>query len=383
MRKIAVVTGTRAEYGILYPVLRAIEKHPELELSLIVAGMHLSHEFGYTVEEIERDGFKIDAKIDMLLSDDTGARMAKSFGIGVMEIAQTLEMIKPDMILVLGDREEPFAAAVAGTCMNIPVAHVAGGEVATGGHIDESIRHSITKFAHIHFPSTKKSVLRIIKLGEEPWRVHVVGSPVLDVILSERLLSANVIAQRFSLDLSRPVILVVQHPLTLKPEESSTQIRETMEALVEIKEQSIVIYPNTDAGGRRMINVIKKYEKYHFIKTFKNLSRKDYLSLMKMASVMVGNSSSGIIEAPSFHLPVVNIGSRQEGRERSTNVIDVGHDKREIINAIKKALHGKKFLAKVKKCKNPYGDGKASQRIVKVLSEIKITPKLLQKKITY
>ena len=382
MRKIVVVTGTRAEYGILYPVLKAVEARPELKLLLVVTGMHLSHDFGYTVKEIENDGFKIDAKVDMLLSSDTLGGMAKSVGLGVLGMAQTWEQLKPDIILILGDRVEPLAAAISGAYMNIPIAHIHGGDSPRGG-LDEYARHAITKLAHIHFPATRKSMERIIKMGEDEWRVHLVGSPALDMILSEPLLPNEVLVEKFGLDLSAPLVLLVQHPVTTQVDEAPEQMRETLDAIVKLGYPAILIYPNSDAGGRRMIEVIREYERHSLIKTFESLPRREYLSLMKVASVMVGNSSSGIIDAPSFGLPAVNIGIRQEGRERGKNVIDVGHNKREIVKTIKKALTDKAFLAEVKQCQNPYGDGESGPRIAKILNETEITPQLLQKKLAY
>ena len=383
MRKIAVVTGTRAEYGILSSVLKAVEVHPELQLSLVVTGMHLSHEFGYTAKEIENDGFNIETKVDMLLSNDTPGSMAKSIGVGIIGMTHTWEQLKPDIILVIADRVEPLAAAITGTYMSLPVAHIHGGDKSIGGHADDSVRHAITKFSHIHFPATRKSAERIIKMGEEEWRVHMVGSPALDVILNEPLIPAEVLSKKIGLDLSPPLILLVQHSVTTQVDEAPQQIRETLEAIVEIGYTTALIYPNSDAGGRRMIEVIKEFENYPFIKTFESLPRKEYLSLMKLASVMMGNSSSGIIDAPSIGLPVVNIGIRQEGRERGKNVIDVGHNKLEIMRGVEEALNDKEFLAEVKKCESPYGDGKASQRIVEVLSKVEITPELIRKKIIY
>ena len=381
MRKIAVVTGTRAEYGILYPVLKAIEAEPDLELCLVAAGMHLSHEFGYTVREIEKDGFGIHATVDMLPESDSPGAMAQSVGKGIVGMVQAWEQLKPDMILLLGDRTEPLAATIAGAYMNIPVAHVHGGDIC--GSIDDPARHAITRFAHIHFPATQASAERILRMGEEEWRVLSVGSPALDVILNEDLLSSESLARQLGLDLSRPLILLVQHPVTTQVDEAAAQMKETLDAVTEVGHRTVLIYPNSDAGGRSMIEVINEYESNHSIKAFKSLPRPEYLSLMKAASVLVGNSSSGMIDAPSFGLPVVNIGIRQEGRERGLNVIDVQHDKREIIKAIEKAVTDKEFLAQANSGGNPYGDGKASQRIVKVLTEVEITPGLLQKKITY
>jgi UDP-N-acetylglucosamine 2-epimerase (non-hydrolysing)/GDP/UDP-N,N'-diacetylbacillosamine 2-epimerase (hydrolysing) len=383
MKKISVITGTRAEYGLLKPVLKTIQKHPQLQLSLLAGGMHLSYEFGYTINEILKDGFTIDAKFDMLLSDDTGARIAQSLGVGIIEFSQILELLQPNILLIYGDREEIFAAAITATCLNIPVAHIAGGEIGTGGHIDEAIRHSITKFAHIHFASTKKNAQRIVQMGEEAWRVYTVGSPALDTILHKKLILSKVIARKYSINLSQPIILVVQHPLTIQPEKSSKQIKETLEAVIKFKLQTILIYPNADAGGKKMINVIEKYEKYPFIKTFKNIPPKEYLSLMRIANVIVGNSSSGIIEAPSFHLPTVNIGPRQNGREKTLNVIDVGYNQKQIKKAIEKALYDKAFKKKVEKCTSPYGDGTASKKIVEVLHKTTLNSKLLHKKMIY
>jgi len=298
-------------------------------------------------------------------------------------MAKVWQQLRPDVILVLGDRTEPLAATISGAYMNIPVAHIHGGDACVGGNIDDANRYAITKFAHLHFPATGKSAQRIINMGEEPWRVHMVGSPALDVILNEPLTPGEVLAGKFGLDLSQRLILLVQHPLTTQVDEVLNQIRETLEAVVGMGYPVILIYPNSDAGGRKMIEVVKEYEKSSSIKTFKSLPRREYLGLMKVASVIVGNSSSGIIDAPSFGLPAVNIGIRQEGRERGKNVIDVGHKKQEIVKGIEKALMDKEFLAEVKKCQNPYGDGKASQRITEILDKLEITPELLQKKITY
>jgi UDP-hydrolysing UDP-N-acetyl-D-glucosamine 2-epimerase len=381
-RKICVVTGTRAEYGILKPAMNAIKKSPTLELSVIVTGMHLAQQFGYTLREIEEDGFRIDAKVDMLLSGDTGTAMAKSIGNGIISISQALDIIKPDIILILGDRIESFAAAIAGAYMNIPIAHIHGGDSAKAG-LDEYARHAITKLAHIHFPATEKSAERIIKMGEDQSNVFVVGAPGLDSILNEKLIEPEKVAKMYSLDLSEPILLVMQHPVTTEVEDAQKQIRETLDVVVELRHQTVLIYPNADAGGRRMIEVIKEYEKYSFIKAFKSITHKEYLSLMRIASVLIGNSSSGIIEAPSFGLPVVNIGSRQEGRQRAENVIGVNYDKEEIKDAIKTAIYDVNFKEKLKNCKNSYGDGKAGIRIADVLSKIKIDKKLLQKRLTY
>jgi GDP/UDP-N,N'-diacetylbacillosamine 2-epimerase (hydrolysing) len=383
MKKIAVVSGTRAEYGILRSVLNAIKEQKGLTLMLVVTGMHLSHEFGYTVSEIEKDGFKIDARVDMMATDDTATAMAKSVGQGIIGMAQAWERLKPDAIVVLGDRVEPLAAVISGAYMNIPIAHIHGGDATRGG-LDEYARHAITKLSNIHFPATEKSAERIIKMGEDKWRVHVVGSPALDTILNEPLIRPGTIAKKYNVDLDKPLILLIQHAVSTESDMAAEQIRETLEAIVEIRESTIVIYPNSDAGGRRMITVIDDYvKKYPFIRAFPSLPRREYLSLLKIAGVLAGNSSSGIIDAPSFGIPVVNIGTRQEGRERSCNVIDVDNRKEAIVKAVKKALFDSTFIEEVKKCKNLYGDGHAGIKIAKILSGIDRTARLLQKKITY
>jgi GDP/UDP-N,N'-diacetylbacillosamine 2-epimerase (hydrolysing) len=381
MRKIAAITGTRAEYGILKSVFKEIEASKELQLSLIVSGMHLSSEFGHTIDEINKDGFKIAAKIAALHREDTRASMAKSLGECLSRTAEALEKIDPDILLILGDRSEMLVGAVAATYMDIPIGHIHGGDIS--GNVDEPVRHAITKLAHIHFAATKESADRILKMGEEPWRVHVVGAPGLDLIRSEKVPKPENTAVKYRLDLSKPILLVVQHSVVAEADEASSQIRETLEAIKEVGFQTVLIYPSADAGGRRMVKVIKEYEKCPFMKTFKSLPRDQYLDLMKLASVMVGNSSSGIIEAPSFQLSVVNIGGRQKGRQRAGNVIDVQYDREEIKKAIKKALYDEEFREGVKNCKNFYGDGKAGKRIAKILSEIEVNRKLLEKRMTY
>ena len=375
-RKILYITGTRADYGLMKSVLREIENHPKLELELIATGMHLMPEFGMTINEIKKDGFKIH-EIAATYEQDNKQSMANFVGKFIQLLTDKVKKIKPDIILLLGDRAEMLAGAIVGTYLTIPVAHIHGGDISST--VDEIVRHAITKLAHIHFPATEKSAERIIKMGEESWRVHVVGAPGLDLIVNEKLLSKEEICKNLSLDPKKPIFLVIQHPVTMEIEQAEKQMRETMEAITHLKQQTVVVYPNADAGGRKMVEVIKEYEKYPFIKLFKNIPHKEYLSLMKYAAVMIGNSSSGIVEAPSFKLPVVNIGTRQEGRERANNIIDADYDKEEIKKAIKKAL-SPEFKEKVKKCKNPYGDGKTGERVANILDKIKIDNRLLQKK---
>ena len=379
-RKILYITGTRADYGLMQSVMRVIEEHPKLELELIVTGMHIMPEFGMTIEEVKKDGFKIH-EIDTTYEKDNEESMANFVGEFIQLLTKKVNEIKPDLILLLGDRGEMLAGAIVGAYLTIPVAHLHGGEITST--VDEFSRHAITKLAHIHLPATEKSAERIIKMGEDSSNVFIVGAPGLDSILNENLIEPAELSEKYNLDSSKPIFMVVQHPVTTEVRDAHEHIRETLEAIVGLRHQTILIYPNADAGSRAMIEVIKEYEKYPFIKTFKSIPHKEYLSLMKIATVMVGNSSSGIIEAPSFGLPVVNIGSRQEGRERAENVIDVDYDKEQIETAIKKALDDGNFKEKVTKCKSPYGDGKAGIRIADILSRIKIDKKLLQKRLTY
>lgn len=380
-RKIAVITGTRADYGIYYSVLKAIENHSELDLSLIVCGMHLSPEFGLTVEEIESDGFFIADKIETILSSDTGASMAKSIGITLMGITQTLERIKPDVLLVLGDRGEMMAGALAAIHMNIPVAHIHGGEVT--GTVDESIRHSITKLSHIHLPATEDSKERILKMGEKEKDIYVVGAPGIDYIKNTQYLSREELLKRFNLKDDK-LFIMTQHPVTTERDEVEWQVRQTFEALVECGIQTIVSYPNSDNGGREIIKVIEEYRsKYDLFKVFRNLSQVEYLSILNVADAMIGNSSSGIIEAPSFKLPVINIGTRQDGRLRAVNVIDVGYTKEEILSGINKALYEGEYNEKLASCINPYGNGDAGEKIADILCKIEINKELIQKRITY
>ncbi|MGK0466566.1 UDP-N-acetylglucosamine 2-epimerase [Clostridium sp.] len=380
-RKIAVITGTRADYGIFYHVLKEIEKNDALELKLIVCGMHLCPEFGMTINEIEKDGFPISDKFETILAADTGSAMAKSIGLSIISMAQSFERINPDVVLILGDRGEMMAAATAAIHMNIPVAHIHGGEVT--GTVDESIRHAVTKLSHIHFPANEDSKQRILKLGESEKNVYVVGAPGLDFIKKTKYLSRSEMLEKFDLKDDK-IFLLTQHPVTTERDMVEWQIRETLDAVVELGKQTIVSYPNSDNGGREIIKVIEQYRaKYPFLKVFKNLTQVEYLSFLEISDVMIGNSSSGIIEAPSFKLPVVNIGSRQGTRLRACNIIDVPEGKEAVKAGIEKALYDEDFKKKLESCTNPYGDGNASSKIAKILSEIKIDRELIQKIITY
>ena len=385
-RKIGVVTGSRAEYGYLRPLIKEILKHPKLDLFLYLTGMHLLKEYGETAKELDADRFKIKKTIDMgFKKENTGFDMALSIAKGISGFAEEFRKDKPDILVVMGDRVEPLAATIAAVNFNIPIAHLHGGEVGLGD-LDNSIRHAITKFAHIHFTSSDQSKERILKLGEEKWRVFKVGALSLDEIVGKKLLSREEINRKYNLP-NKSIILVSYHPVTTEWEDAENQIKTVLKASAEIANDRdmiiIVLYPNAYPGGYEIVKVIRDSQKEKNIFIFDNLPHYDYISLMNSSVVFVGNSSSGIIEAPSLGIPFISVGTRQKGRERAKNVIDADYEKKDIIKGIKKALDDKEFLSQISKKETPYGDGNASQRIVKRLDEIELNKKLLEKKITY
>ena len=381
MKKIAVITGTRAEYGYLKPLMTEIKKDRTLELISIITGMHLLSEFGNTYKLVEKD-FPDSVKIEMKLEGDSLKDMAKYLASGVKNFVEYFNKNRPDIVIVLGDRSEPLAVALAAMYLNIPIAHINGGDVS-GGSIDESIRHALTKIAHIHFVHTKENANRIKKMGEEQNRIFIVGALTLDTIINKNLPLRNDIFSKYDLNTDRVTFLVLQHPVTTLKDQGYSQMKELFSALEELNKQTIILYPNCDAGGKKFIDLINKYKDRKHFKILKNIPHDDYLALMKSSNLMIGNSSSGIIESPSFKIPVINIGNRQSGRSRSVNIIDTEPDKKKIIESVDFALNNKEFLKKIKSCKNKFGDGKSPKRIVKILTKIKIDNKLIQKQITY
>lgn len=379
-RKVLYITGTRADYGLMKTILNKIDSHPKLDLELVVTGMHLLDEFGHTIDEIKLDGFKLH-KINSTYEEDDKTSMAIFVGDFIKKLSEKIDSIDPDLILLLGDRGEMLGGAVVGSYMSIPNVHLHGGEVTST--VDEMARHAITKLSNIHLPANDKSAERIRKMGEDPKYIHVVGAPGLDSVLNGDLLSKKTLEKKYDIDLSEPLIIVVQHPVTIEFKKAREQMRTTLEVIKELGYRTILVYPNADAGGRKMIEEIKKYEYLSFLSTYKNIPRDDYISLLKYSDVLIGNSSSGLIEAPSLGLPVVNIGTRQRGRERDVNVIDVDYDHVEIKEAIKKCLFDEKFKHDIKEINNPYGDGKTADRVTDILSNITIDEDLLQKKLKF
>lgn len=381
-RLIAVVTGTRAEYGIFRTVIRAIENHPNLDYTIIVTGMHLLDRFGNTIRFIEEDGYKIGAKVQGILEDDsdTPASMARALGREILGMADAFERLKPDIVLVLGDRDEPLAAAAAAAHMNIPIAHMHGGEIS--GTIDESIRHAITKFSHIHLAATKLSCKRIRQLGEREDMTFLVGSAGLDEIYALPALSREDIAAKFGFDPSKKMLLVVQHPVTTEFDEREKNISSILAALERLNIQTLLIYSNADAGNESMMTLVKQtLDRQPNIKMFKSIDRQDYLHFMKHCDAMMGNSSSGIIEAPTCGTPYVCVGTRQNKRERAVSVIDVPYDADKIVDAVTRAMDPP-FKEQIKHAQRPYdpfSDGKTGERIANVLAQVAIDKSIIQK----
>ncbi len=374
-----MVTVARSDYGIYVPVLRRILSDPDLRLHLIVTGMHLSPEFGLTVEAIDSDGFEIGDRIEMLLSSDTPEGIAKSMGLGTIGMAQSYARKRPDILMVLGDRFEMHASALAALPFKIPVAHIHGGEL-TEGAIDDALRHSITKLSHLHFVSTEQYARRVIQLGEEPWRVTVSGAPSLDNLHSLKLLDAQELERQYGLNLNPPPLLVTFHPVTLEYEQTEWQMGELLGALSNIEMPVIFTMPNADTGGRAISRMIKESVNTRALtRVVDTFGTQGYFSMMATAAAMVGNSSSGIVEAPSFKLPVVNIGTRQQGRIRPANVIDVGYDRSEILKGIKKATQPE-FRESLRHLENPYGRGQAADTIVERLRAVALDETLTRKR---
>lgn len=366
-RKIAVVTGTRAEYGLLYWLMKEIQGDSDLQLQLIVTGAHLSLEFGSTWKEIEADGFSIDAKVEMLLSSDTPVAVAKSVGLGTIGFADALDRLKPDIMVALGDRYEILSAVTAATILRIPVAHLHGGE-STEGAIDEAIRHAVTKMSHLHFTAAEPYRRRVVQMGESPDRVFCFGAPGLEYMKRFTPLSRSELERDLEFPLSSPLLLVTCHPVTLEgsPERA---FRKLLHALDKFPEARIVFtMPNADAEGRVLIDMIKDYVDEHpeRAKAFVSLGQRRYLSLMKLCDAVVGNSSSGLTEAPACGKPTVNIGDRQKGRLKADSVIDCAEDRDSIAKAIELALTPE-FAERARSTTSLYGSGDVAEKIVKVL----------------
>ncbi|MGH9617598.1 MAG: UDP-N-acetylglucosamine 2-epimerase [Acidobacteriaceae bacterium] len=377
-RKIAVVTTSRADYSHLYWPLRDLAVHPDVDLRLIVLGSHLSPEFGSTVREIEKDGLKIDARIECLLSSDTDIGMAKTIGLATLGLADQLGAMRPDLLLLIADRYEMLAPVSVALALRIPIAHIEGGEISQGA-IDDAVRNALTKMAHVHFTSTETARQRVIAMGEEPWRVHRAGAPSLDHLRRATLLGRNEVETRLRIDLSPPTILIAYHPVTI----ARDTVREAdalFAALAQADAQLLFCFPNADAGSRDLQQRTRAFLSTRATgQIFVNLDPLTYWSLLAQVDLLLGNSSSGIMESASFALPTVNVGIRQQGRERARNVIDAAADEQQILHAIEQA-RDPEFRAGLAGMMNPYGDGDAAETIVRVLTTVPLSERLLIKK---
>lgn len=378
-RCILVVTGSRGEYGYIRPVLQRM-KGSRLVPHVLATNMHLLPEFGHSVQAFQHDQIRVDTQIHMALAGYTNATMVKSLGIFFVSISDVLHNLRPDIVLVSGDRGEQLVTAIAAAHMNVPVGHIQAGELS--GNIDGISRHAIARFAHIHFAANADAERRLIRSGEQSFRVFKVGAPQLDDFADGKLWSPRRVAERFRLDLNKPTVLVLQHPVTEQMALAGAQMGATLEAVASLGHQTIVIYPNNDAGSLSIQKCIQNHRRLK-MRVERNISREAFGGLLHVASVIVGNSSSGLIEAPFFRLPAVNIGRRQEGRYQGRNVVNVQtHDPEQILKGIRSAMRPS-FRARLPTAQSPYGDGKSSQRIIRVLETIPIDEKLLFKQITF
>jgi len=385
-RRVLFVSAIRSEYDILSSVMRAVDAHPALEAELVVTGAHLSPRFGSTVDEVERDGFRIAAKLESLFDSDGRAARVKGAAVQLLGLAELCERTRPDFLFSPMDREEAITAALVGSYERIPVLHLGGGETADDGNVDNAIRHATSRLAHVHFATTEKSGERLLLSGEEPWRIHVVGAPGLDRVLEVPEMGDVELASRLGFDaMPRRFLMVIQHPIISEVEDAADQMRCTLSAVVSLGLPALVSYPNSDAGGHAIIRVVDEYAARHrdLLRAHKNLPREVFVNAMRRAAALVGNSSCGLAEAPLFRLPAVNVGRRQLGREHTSNVQFVAHDAAAIRAALERAVFDEEYRAEVATCESPYGDGHAGERIADIVSRLEIDERLLDKRLAF
>lgn len=374
-QKVAVFTGTRAEYGLLFWLLKDIQSDPDLELQLLVSGMHLSPEFGETYQQIEKDGFKIDEKIEILLSSDSAVGTAKSMGLGVLGFSDALARLQPDVLVVLGDRFEALAAAQTAMIMRIPIVHLHGGEITEGAY-DDAIRHAITKLSYLHGTSTDEYRQRVIQLGEAPERVQNVGAIGLDHLKRADFMSVDELAQSLEFPLTKPFFLVTYHPVTLGDEAPEASFQALLDALEAFPEHQVILtYPNADDGGRRIIPMLEAYaaSQPERVLAIPSLGQVRYLSAVKHATAVVGNSSSGIIEVPAFDVPTVDIGARQKGRLAAKSVLHCEANHADIERAMLSAV-ARDYKEPTEAIDNPYGQGNTSGKVIEMIKTLDFNP---------
>lgn len=379
-RTICVVNGKRGGFNALLPTMLAISKDPALRLRAVLTDMHLSGLFGRTIRDARR-WIKIDAAVDIRQAGDSGLARTEALGRGLAELARVFSRLKPDMVLLLGDRSETLIAAFAALQLKIPVAHIQGGEIS--GNIDGIQRHAITKLAHLHFAETAEAAARIRKLGEEAWRVYQVGAPYIDFIRQKLYTAEGAVRKKFGFGSREKFLLVLQHPVTTDPDALYPHMQETLDAVKASGLRAITVYPCSDQGYQGIIDAIEERRADPQFSIHKNIPAEDFIGLEAVAEALVGNSSAGIYEAPYVGCPFVSIGARQAGRERESNVIDVPPERGKILAGIKKAMHDRAFRAGLKKTRGIYGDGRAWARIVKVLKTVPLGPTLFEKKMAY
>jgi UDP-hydrolysing UDP-N-acetyl-D-glucosamine 2-epimerase len=392
-RTVAVFTGNRAEYGLQYPILRAVNAHPALEYRLLVSGAHLDANFGRTLDEIRADGFRVDAEVKIEMDAGSLFATAQAIGSGILSLSRVLSEMRPDLMVVYADRFEGLAAVIASSQMNIPTAHIEGGDLTEGGALDDSVRHAMTKLAHLHFTTNQQATNRILAMGEEPWRVHTVGFPAIDLISEGRYATAAEVREKLSVEPAKPLVLFTQHSVTTEFDQAAEQLAPALEALERLAGdgvQVIVTYPNNDAGGRAIIERLDALaaRRVPGIQVHRSLGRYLYHGVLALAKqpehrvACVGNSSSGIKESPAFGCPTVNIGSRQEGRLRGGNVLDAGYDANAIYAATTRCLFDEPFRRQCQVSDNPYYLGDAGRKIADVLAEVPLDQRLLRKRMT-
>jgi UDP-N-acetylglucosamine 2-epimerase (non-hydrolysing)/GDP/UDP-N,N'-diacetylbacillosamine 2-epimerase (hydrolysing) len=379
-RHVCVWSGKRGGFGALAPTMQEIARRPRLRLSVVVTDQHLYDRFGRTVTEVEQR-FPIAAAIDMEQRGDANRDRARAIGVCLTKSADVLADLAPDVLLVIGDRGEVLAATVAAHNLRVAIAHVQGGDIS--GSLDEPVRHAVTKLAHIHFASTRQSAGRIVKMGEEPWRVHVVGDTHIDQILLNRATPAEELCVRYDLPHGQPVLLVLQHPDSTVPDASGAHMRETLAAVRSFDCRTLVVYPCSDQGFEGIIRAIEDYAGSPGWSVHRNIPADDFIGLQSLATCLVGNSSAGLIEAPYFGLPAVNVGDRQIGREHGSNVLHVPPERAAIGSAIDRALNDESLRTQLRSDVPPFGDGTAHRRIADVLESVEIDSRLLNKRMTY
>ncbi len=393
-RKVAVFTGNRAEYGLQYPILRAVAADGRLEPYLLAGGSHLDEEFGKTRQEIESDGFQIYREVKIEMPEDTLYATAQAIGTGILGVSRILDELRPDWLVVYADRFESFAALISGTQMGIPSAHIEGGDYTEGGTLDDMVRHAMTKLAHVHFVTNAEAAERVRRMGEEEWRIFTAGYPALDLVAAGEYAKPEEIVEVLELDPTRPVVLFCQHSVATEYEAAAAQVRPSLSALRRLAMtgyQVVITYPNADAGGRRIIAECEKMAAANggsSVRIYKSLGRHRFYGLLNFVGrvgrgVFAGNSSAIIKETPAFGCPGVHIGLRQRGRLRSANVLDVPYEEDAIYDAIRRCVEDDSFRTQCRMCVNPYGAGNAGVKIADVLATLPIDTTLIRKRLTY